>query len=184
MEPRVGRRNFLRMAFWSGIALGGLGGIAAIGRFLYPKPKDEEANRFVVLRGELPAVGGPPSYHETGNFYVVNLAPGEGEAPDVEPGPGGILALSRRCTHLNCGVKWEADFDLSDWSAGLAEAPGAFACRCHDSFFTKAGLHVKGPAPRSLDTPLIRVLDGGHLEVDMQRIARGGPDNPMRTVQI
>ncbi len=51
---------------------------------------------------------------------------------------GGILAISRKCTHLGCAVPWIA-------------ARNQFECPCHASIFDNTGNVIKSPAPRALD---------------------------------
>jgi cytochrome b6-f complex iron-sulfur subunit len=51
---------------------------------------------------------------------------------------GGILAISRKCTHLGCAVPWIA-------------ARNQFECPCHASVFDNTGNVIKSPAPRALD---------------------------------
>ena len=58
---------------------------------------------------------------------------------------GGLLALYQKCVHLGCTVQWLATFDFQNQT-------GWFRCPCHQSTYTKAGVRVFGPAPRSLDT--------------------------------
>lgn len=51
---------------------------------------------------------------------------------------GGLLALSRRCTHLGCTLPWDPE-------------KGQFACPCHASVFDIRGDVIQSPAPRPLD---------------------------------
>jgi cytochrome b6-f complex iron-sulfur subunit len=51
---------------------------------------------------------------------------------------GGILAVSRKCTHLGCTVPWR-------------EKERQFACPCHASAFDIRGEVISPPAPRALD---------------------------------
>lgn len=182
MEPHIGRRNFLRTAFWSGIALGGLGGVAAVGRFLYPRPKSEEARRYVVLREDVPIADGIPFFHTKGKFFLVHLAPatsgslegGSGLVYPLERGAGGVLALSNVCTHLNCTVRWEANERMNE----TAEF-GLFDCRCHGARYTKSGSMLFGPITRSLRTARVIVSADGSVEVDTSRMPFGLRDNSL-----
>lgn len=51
---------------------------------------------------------------------------------------GGLLAISRKCTHLGCAVPWVAERNQ-------------FECPCHASLFDSNGNVLKSPAPRALD---------------------------------
>ena len=105
-------------------------------------------------------------------FAMPRLGPGEFGGPvdigifDVLPGPGAdpepfnkakfwwvvnddnkALALYKVCTHLGCIYGWKPD-------------QGKFICPCHGSQFEREGAFILGPAPRSLDTMVIRAYDG------------------------
>jgi cytochrome b6-f complex iron-sulfur subunit len=64
----------------------------------------------------------------------------------------GLLALYKVCTHLDC---------LSSWN----EQDGRFICPCHGSQFGADGTYLSGPAPRSLDRFVVRLVgpDGAVL---------------------
>jgi len=76
-----------------------------------------------------------------GRFYLARLA------------DGGFLALSRTCTHLGCTVPWVAE-------------EGKFICPCHASAFDIRGEVVSPPAPRALDTYVVRI-EGDVVKVDL-----------------
>lgn len=52
--------------------------------------------------------------------------------------------LSGVCTHLGCGVQWNA-------------ATSQYKCPCHGGIFDRAGRVVSGPPPRPLDRLNVRV---------------------------
>jgi menaquinol-cytochrome c reductase iron-sulfur subunit len=54
------------------------------------------------------------------------------------PSGGSVEALSARCTHLGCTVRWVA-------------AENRFKCPCHGSQFAADGTVLHGPAERPLD---------------------------------
>ena len=82
-----------------------------------------------------------------GKFYLVRLA------------DGGFLALSSRCSHLECTVPWK-------------EKEKAFACPCHASVFDMRGEVLAPPAPRALDLFPV-VIEAGIVKVDTgQRLER------------
>lgn len=55
---------------------------------------------------------------------------------------GGVVAVSRRCTHLGCRLNYNEQENL-------------LVCPCHQSRFTRQGKRMAGPARR--DLPLYRV---------------------------
>jgi cytochrome b6-f complex iron-sulfur subunit len=50
---------------------------------------------------------------------------------------GAVYAVSAKCTHLGCIVKWEPD-------------QGILACPCHEALFNPNGTIIGGPAPKPL----------------------------------
>jgi cytochrome b6-f complex iron-sulfur subunit len=61
-----------------------------------------------------------------GKFYLARLE------------DGGLLALSRTCTHLGCTIPWVGE-------------EMKFVCPCHGSSFDITGNVIYSPAPRALD---------------------------------
>jgi cytochrome b6-f complex iron-sulfur subunit len=88
---------------------------------------------------------------------------------------GGLLALFDRCTHLGCRVLWRPDYEF----AGVS---GWFYCPCHFATFTKGGLRVIGPAPRSMDTFQIVAVGHNGVRVNTGHVLLGGTDDAQRTV--
>lgn len=56
----------------------------------------------------------------------------------------GYRALSSKCTHLGCGVQWDAGAKL-------------FKCPCHGGVFARDGRVVDGPPPKPLERLSVRV---------------------------
>lgn len=81
-----------------------------------------------------------------GRFYIVRLE------------NGGLLAVSRECTHLGCTVPWVVDEQR-------------FLCPCHSSAFDLRGDVVNPPAPRALDLYQIRI-ENKVVKVDTRRTLR------------
>ncbi|MGA7990836.1 MAG: Rieske 2Fe-2S domain-containing protein [Thermoanaerobaculia bacterium] len=66
--------------------------------------------------------------------------------------PSGLAALSTTCTHLGCGVAWNA-------------ARKVFLCPCHGGVYGVDGSVLSGPPPRPLaKAPL--AIAGGRATVD------------------
>jgi len=152
------RRSFIRTSFWSGLGLALLGTFAALGDFIYPRGADPIAN-------------------PQGQFWLANLD--SSNTRDSGPGGGvGLIALWRKCPHLGCTVPWKIDaappkgFTGTDW----------YQCPCHGSTYTRSGIRVFGPAPRSMDTMAIEIDDAGNITVQTGARTNGGPDNPERAV--
>jgi cytochrome b6-f complex iron-sulfur subunit len=75
-----------------------------------------------------------------GKFYLVCLE------------DGGLMALSKTCTHLGCSVPWNRE-------------QHKFICPCHGSTFDQRGVVLSPPAIRPLDTYPVRV-ENGRILVD------------------
>ncbi len=90
----------------------------------------------------LPQVNAPPKPYTDGKFWLVNV---DTQAADGSPRKG-VLALYKVCVHLGC---------LYDWQSVTSR----FECPCHGSKYTLAGDYIAGPARRSLDRFVIKVVD-------------------------
>ncbi len=66
--------------------------------------------------------------------------------------PSGLVALSTTCSHLGCGVAWNA-------------ARKAFLCPCHGGVYAEDGRVLAGPPPRPL-ARLPIVVSAGRATVD------------------
>lgn len=149
--PRAGRRQLLRLGFFSATALAateivatfapyirvdrivGLGAAVAV-----RETKAELLERFAATNDE-------PLLYAQDRFFLLHA-------------PGGIVAAYRKCTHLGCAVPY-------------AKAEDRFHCPCHQSLYDKrTALVVDGPAPRGLD--LFHVSeDAGSLVVRTNPLA-------------
>lgn len=58
-----------------------------------------------------------------------------------------LMALSNICTHLGCGVRWDAD-------------KKNFVCPCHNGIFDRHGTVVSGPPPKPLTKYATKVENG------------------------
>lgn len=135
---------------------GGFGGSVRVPASLVPRPGDDPVKIFAI------------------KGFLVNLKPGEGGFGGVAPSArGGLIALYQKCPHLGCAVPWRPEFVFGG-------ATGWFRCPCHGSTYTKGGLRVFGPAPRSLDTFAITRNGDGSVTVDTGKIRLGGLNDPQR----
>jgi cytochrome b6-f complex iron-sulfur subunit len=174
----VSRRRLLRIAFWSGVGAAVAGGAATLVNMLYPRGVSGFGGPIDVAPSAIPAPGDPPRAFPEGRFLLVNLAPDEGRMAGSDAGAaGGLLALWTRCPHLGCTVPWE---DSAVFNDGTGRR-GWFRCPCHGSTYTKAGVRVYGPAPRSMDTMAIEVTDSG-IVVQTGDRTKGSTDNTARAI--
>jgi cytochrome b6-f complex iron-sulfur subunit len=175
-QADVTRRRFIVGSFWAGLGTTLLGSLGIFLDFFYPRG-------VLGFGGPVPAgkvtdiqVGADPKEFAIGQFWLVNLDPAE-TRPGGSGGGTGLLALWRKCPHLGCSVPWRSGFNFE----GDA---GWFRCPCHGSTYTKAGVRVFGPAPRSMDTMQIDIDDAGNLTVQTGVRTPGGPDNPTRAIPV
>lgn len=173
---KVSRRRFAVGAFW--VSMGGLAvaaGATALNT-MWPRGVKGFGGPVSVPAAKIPAPGAPPVKSQEGRFWLVNLAPEEGQLrPEGAATPGGLVALWTKCPHLGCSVPWNGDYRWDDGRQGW------FLCPCHGSTYTKAGVLVDGPAKRSMDTMRIDVVDGG-IVVQTGDRTQGDNDNPQRAV--
>lgn len=159
MADVTDRRSFLKAA-WIGLGLAALGEAAVVvASFLKPRREREKADApGLFVAGPLDAFAtGSVTAFPAGRFYLVRLA------------DGGLLALSRQCTHLGCSVPWD-------------EAKGRFVCPCHASSFDVRGEVLSAPAPRPLDVFPVRV-ENGVVKVDLSAPQRRSAFDPSQVVR-
>lgn len=172
----LSRRNFIRGSFWAGLGVTLLGSVGLLLDFLYPR--NVKGFGSTVPAGNVKDFkpGAEPKMNSEGQFWLANLDPAE-TRPGGSGGASGLLALWRKCPHLGCTVPWRETFDYEG-------DKGWYRCPCHGSTYTKAGVRVFGPAPRSMDTMQITIDDAGNITVNTGQITNGGPDNPARAVKV
>lgn len=135
-------------------ALGGAAGavvaLPAIGFALAPLFEEEDPG--------WQAVGDASLFpEETYSSVVISAVPGIGEAgkttayvrkgsPDLDEDPNEFIAISTRCAHLGCPVRF-------------VEAAGNFICPCHGGVYDFEGKVIGGPPVRPLDRFQTRVVD-------------------------
>jgi cytochrome b6-f complex iron-sulfur subunit len=185
----VTRRTILRNGFFAGLAVMTTGFLALFLDFFNLRNPTGFGGTVTVPANQVPAAGADPVKIAEGKFWLANLEPGQGD-PYGLGSQGGLIALYQKCPHLGCVVPWRGDFSFGS-EAGLASEQGWFRCPCHGSTYSRAGVRVFGPAPRSMDTMTIEVLEtGGAINVltgtALLADHRGGTgseaDNPLRAV--
>ena len=174
-DIEASRRSFIRGSFLGGLGLALLGSVGLMVDYLYPR-------NVRGFGGPVPAgkvseykKGAEPRAFLEGQFFLANLDPSEAGANGTG-GAAGLLALWHKCPHLGCTVPWRKEFDFEG-------VKGWYRCPCHGSTYTKAGIRVFGPAPRSMDTMKIDVDGAGNIVVQTGVRQFGGPDNPKRAIQ-
>jgi cytochrome b6-f complex iron-sulfur subunit len=181
-SARLGRRRFLKLSFWTSLGVLVVGAGAGVINSLYPRGIKGFGGPVVVKAIDIPVACAAPKPSIEGHFLLVNLAPEEGRlASDESVSDGGLLALWWKCPHLGCTVPWKPDFRVTTDKDPL-ERRGWFNCNCHGSTYTKAGVLVAGPAPRSMDTMELAVAPNGDITVETGKVQSGGIDNPRRAV--
>jgi Rieske Fe-S protein len=137
-----------------GQALGGVAGLAVllptVGFALAPLFEEQ---------GDVWEGVGPFSEFDTETYksVVITPVPGIGEAgkttayvrrgrPDLEENENGFVAISTRCAHLGCPVRY-------------VEAAGNFICPCHGGVYDFEGKVIGGPPVRPLDRFQTRAVD-------------------------
>ncbi|HKO37984.1 MAG TPA: Rieske (2Fe-2S) protein [Solirubrobacterales bacterium] len=140
------------------IASQGLGGLAAAGIIL-PAVGFAVAPIFHRGKERWEAVGPVSDFvEETYRQVVFTETEGIGDAgkttayvrkgsADLEEEPGEIIAVSNRCAHLGCPVRF-------------VEAAGNFICPCHGGVYDFVGKVLGGPPVRPLDRFQTRVRRG------------------------
>ena len=147
------RREFLTYAW--GAALGLLTLETGVLTYFFMYPRFEEGTFGGKFRnsifggGALPPIGASPTAIVDGKFWWINIE---------DEGPKAIYMV---CTHLGCLYKW-------------VEETFRFECPCHGSKFTREGLYIEGPAPRSLDSFEV-FEEGGDWVVDTGAKINGAP---------
>jgi menaquinol-cytochrome c reductase iron-sulfur subunit len=133
---------------------------------------------------------GPEKQFFPNNYVpvVITLTPGIGEAgqttvyirkfnPAIDTDPYDrhtrYIALSSRCAHLGCPVRW-------------VDAAERFICPCHGGVYDLLGVPVGGPPVRPLDRFYTRVIDGNvqvgprySVNSELRRFSPRDPGEPV-----
>ena len=133
----VDRRRFLQMVAWTGLGATACAGALPLCRYLLTpwSPSAKGPSRLSLG----PLAGFPP-----GEARTVVL---RGEPVLAVHGPGGVVAVSSRCTHFSCLVRWN-------------DEAGEIRCPCHGGRFDASGEVLGGPPPRALERVPVSVEEG------------------------
>jgi cytochrome b6-f complex iron-sulfur subunit len=157
------------------------GVVAAAVDYVWPSVTGRTGGRFRVgapsaIRARIAAAGGKPDFHLHGGFYLAEYPAADLAAARRAYPPGelgslelGLVALSQKCPHLGCAVKW-------------CRSSGWFECPCHGSRYSPVGELERGPSPRGLDRHPVRLV-GGEVEVDTATTYLGPPPGTHTTDQ-
>lgn len=149
-KEQMNRREFLVYSLAAGLGVLGLGTGVLMFQYMYPRFREGEfGGVFRIPEGELPGTDAPPVGYVDGKFWLVNTA---------DTGPKAIYMV---CTHLGCLYKWVGENNR-------------FECPCHGSKFTREGLYIEGPAPRSLDS-FETTVENGEIMVATGSKINGAP---------
>jgi cytochrome b6-f complex iron-sulfur subunit len=178
---KIARRSFLRVSAFAGLTLT-VGAMLAgfLGFFNRRRPTGFGAP-VNVSAALIPKAGDDPIRVPDGKFWLANLEGNQGDVLDAG-GTGGLLAMYWKCPHLGCTVPWNGAFNGA--AVGFPGVVGWFRCPCHGSTYSRAGVRVFGPAPRSLDTFELILNGDGSITVNTGAITSGSaiPANPLRTI--
>jgi cytochrome b6-f complex iron-sulfur subunit len=157
------------------------GVVASAGDYVWPSVTGTTGGRFRVgspaeVRRRIADAHGKPVYDLSGRFFLAQYPAVDLPAarrvyatPQLDTMELGVVALSQKCPHLGCAVKWCAS---SGW----------FECPCHGSRYNPVGELERGPAPRGLDRHPVRLVEGV-IEVDTATVYLGPPPGTMTTDQ-
>ena len=136
MKNNLSRRDFLKLATNSLLALSGVLGIGGLIRFLSYQFDPTPPSEFDL---------GPAVNYPANSRTVVAHIPAI-----VIHDEKGLQALSLTCSHLGCAVE-ERNF--------------GFECPCHSSRYDKDGVVFKGPAASNLRKLRVEISGDGNLHV-------------------
>jgi cytochrome b6-f complex iron-sulfur subunit len=178
---KIARRSFLRVSVFAGLTLFVGAQLAAFLGFFNKRRPTGFGAPISVPADFVPIRGDEPRRIPEGKAWLVNLQDNQGDV--FETGAtGGLVALYWKCPHLGCTVPWSPSFNGS--VVGYPGVIGWFRCPCHGSTYSRAGVRVFGPAPRSMDTFEVTVNADGSLVVNTGAITSGSaePANPLRAI--
>jgi len=158
----VNRREFLNFAWFASLGFLGVSIAGSTVLFAMPIFKEGEFGGVVTVgtADELPGKDEGPDNYPNVKFWLSNSEEG-------------VTALYKVCTHLGCLYSWR-------------EMEDRFVCPCHGSQFEKDGEFIQGPAPRSLDSFVIMLMDAdtGELVAESNGEPIQIPPDPNLVVQV
>ena len=159
----INRREFLNLAWLAslGFITINLGGVTYL--FSMPRFKEGEFGGIFTIGkvADLPAVGSPPVNYPKVKLWLSNTEQG-------------VVGLYKVCTHLGCLYNWNSQ-------------ENKFICPCHGSQFQADGSYILGPAPRSLDSFVIQLVDPDSGDLIAEAVAGEPlplPDNPNAVIRV
>lgn len=140
----IDRRQFLGVVTACSLGLTGFASAGVVGAMLVPPGRSIDGKTkmgptALVAVADLPTDKPVPFEYGDDEVFVIRHA---GDKVDV---------LSAACPHVACKLHWD-------------EGIKQFACPCHASFFTLAGVKLSGPAVRNMDKAIF-VVEGGKVVV-------------------
>ncbi|MDR1685325.1 MAG: ubiquinol-cytochrome c reductase iron-sulfur subunit [Desulfovibrio sp.] len=142
----LSRRRFFVNGIKVVAGLLGLGlGIPLVGFFIAPALKKEQHDWIAIADLNLMNAGEPAkvTYQYTRRDGW-KTAETRKTAFVVKHADGKITALTNKCTHLGCGVEWNA-------------SSKQFTCPCHGGVFDIQGNVTAGPPPKPLTRLMVKV---------------------------
>jgi cytochrome b6-f complex iron-sulfur subunit len=134
--PDLSRRDFLKFARDSLLALSGLLGLGGLIQFLDYQTEPPAPTDFDL---------GPASNYPAETRKIIAEVPAL-----LIHNASGFNALSLVCTHLGCTVEEKAE---------------GFSCPCHGSHFDPQGEVTRGPALKPLRSLRVETTEDGHLHL-------------------
>ncbi len=149
-QDNLPRRSFLTK-IWVGLGVfAGFNFVAMVGHFFLQgsrRTEDREIVNFMSVGKVDEILLNSVTSFRRGHFYLTRRD------------DGGFLAISLKCSHLGCAVRWDTD-------------ENKFICPCHSSSFDINGNVISSPAPRALDIYPV-VIENKIVKVNTsQRIRR------------
>lgn len=133
----ITRRDFIKLAQRTLLAIGGLAIIGPIVAYFFPANLEEMPSEPILVSdsSELPVNASKTVRFGRYPALVINTEKG-------------LRAYSAVCTHFACIVKWDPEL-------------GQIVCPCHDGFFDPLdGSVISGPPPIALEILPVNIVDG------------------------
>lgn len=139
-NKKTNRRSFLKILGITGVTAFSASILYPVFSFLRP-PKQREVEVSSVSAGKIEDL-------KKENFKIIRFG---NEPVIVIPTDDKFIALSARCTHLDCTVQFAKDKNVI-W------------CACHNGKYDLTGRNISGPPPRPL-TQYKTIINGDELMV-------------------